>query len=339
MVCRRAIIANSEIGPKSVPDSPHSSNAVVLLPPVRGRLGDRSLLRWLSRGRLEEVRAPVDPLAEVQRAVGGDYPGEGVAALRMWGQTGERPRTWVAAADPVYMEPRLDRLFLHLLGPGDVSRPELGRLFETLQDTLGGEAGLGFAEIDGCGYIRSERPMVTPRVPAAALDGRSPEGALPPADVAADTLNLISEIEMTLHRQPLNAERLADGRPSVNSLWIWGGGYAPAQSRSEMPPLFGGEPLLRGYWASVGANAAPWPGTIAACLDAAPDGFVAVVPPVTGAGTALDSELAALRGALQGGRLGGVMLVTADGIRVTLRRSDRYRLWRRAARLLEGPAA
>jgi len=322
-----------------VPDSQHSSDAVVLLPPVRGRLCDRSLLRWLSRGQLEEVRAPLDPLAEVQRAIGGDYPGEGVAALRMWGQTGERPRTWVAAADPVYMEPRLDRLFLHQLGPGDVSRGELGRLFEALQDTLGGEGELGFAQIDGCGYIRSERPMVTPRVPAAALDGRSPEGALPPADVAADTLNLISEIEMALHGQPLNAERLADGHPPVNSLWIWGGGYAPPQSASDVPPLFGGEPLLRGYWASVGADAAPWPGTLAACLDAAPDGFVAVIPPAGDAGATLVSELAALRGALQRGRLGSAMLVTADGIRVTLRRSDRYRVWRRIAGLLEDPAA
>ena len=322
-----------------MPDSQHNSDAVVLLPPVRGRLCDRSQLRWLSRGQLEEVRAPVDPLAEVQRAIGGDYPGEGVAALRMWGQTGERPRTWVAAADPVYMEPRLDRLFLHRLGPGDVSRGELGRLFEALQDTLGGEGQPGFAQIDGCGYIRSERPMVTPRVPAAALDGRSPEGALPPADVAADTLNLISEIEMTLHGQPLNGERLADGHPPVNSLWIWGGGYAPPQSASDVPPLFGGEPLLRGYWASVGANAAPWPGTIAACLDAAPDGFVAVAPPAGDAGAVLVSELAALRSALQSGRLGSAMLVTADGIRVTLHRSDRYRVWRRIAGLLEDPAA
>ena len=106
-----------------------------------------------------------------------------------------------------------------------------------------------------------------------------------------------------------------------------------------MPPLYGGEPLLRGYWASVGAQAAPWPGTIAACLDAAPHGFVAVVPPVGDAGATLDSELATLRGALQRGRLGSARLVTADGIRVTLHRSDRYRVWRRIAGLLEDPAA
>jgi hypothetical protein len=181
--------------------------------------------------------------------------------------------------------------------------------------------------------------MVTAAMPAAALDGRSPGGALPPAEAAAAILNLISEIEMTLHTQPVNEERLADGRPPVNSLWIWGGGFAPVPSSGEVPPLYGAEPLLQGYWASVGGTAEAWPGTIAACLDAAPGGFVAVIPPVSDAGAALESELAVLRGALRRGRLTGAMLVTADGIRATLRRADRLRVWRRTARLLEAPAA
>ncbi len=311
----------------------------MLLPSVRGRLSDRSLLRWLSRGRLAEAPAAADPLAEVLRAIGRAYPREGLAALRMWGQTGERPGAWIAAAEPVYMEPRLDRLFLQVLGPGDVSGSELQRLFDALQETLGSERELGFARIGSSGYIRSGRPMVTPGMPAAALDGRNPDGALPPADVAADTLNLISEIEMTLHTQPINAQRLAEGRPPVNSLWIWGGGYAPAQCASEMPPLYGAQPLLQGYWASVGGSAEPWPGTIGACVDAAPGGFVAVVPAVSDAGGALESELAALRDAFRSRKLTSAVLISVDGVRVTLRRSDRFRVWRRTARLLEGPVA
>jgi hypothetical protein len=46
-----------------------------------------------------------------------------------------------------------------------------------------------------------------------------------------------------------------------------------------------------------------------------------------------------LRGALRRGRLTGATLVTTDGIRATLRRADRLRVWRRTARLLEAPAA
>jgi len=71
--------------------------AVVLLPPLRGRLGDHKLLRWLSQSQLEQVPVPVDPLAQVLGALGLERPVEGLAALRMWGQTGDRPGTWVAA--------------------------------------------------------------------------------------------------------------------------------------------------------------------------------------------------------------------------------------------------
>jgi len=321
-----------------VPQPHDNPDAVVLLPPVRGRLRDRRLLRWLSQGRLEDVRAPVDRLAEVLRLLGRDNPSEGLAALRMWGQTGDRPGTWIAAADPVYMEPQIDRLFLHVVGPGDVSKSELRRLFDALQATLGSDGSLGFARLGSCGYIRSEQPMVTSAASAASLDRQNPDGALPSADAAAATLNLISEIEMTLHEQPVNAERQSRGQPPVNSLWIWGGGYAPQQSRVPIPPLYSDEPLLRGYWESVSGKAGAWPGTIAACLDAAPAGFVASASPGQGGDTTLDSDLAALRDALHAGRLKRVVLISADGLRATLRRSDRFRVWRRIAPLL-GEAA
>ena len=322
-----------------MPQSHDNPAAVVLLPPVRGRLHEQSLLRWLSQGRLESTGAPVDPLAEVLRELGRDYPPEGLAALRMWGQTGDRPGTWLAAADPVYMEPQLDRLFLHALGPADVSRPELRRLFDALQATLGSDGSLGFARLGSCGYIRSEQPMVTSSVSTPLMDRQNPAGSLPPADAAADTLNLISEIEMTLHAQPVNEERQSRGQPPVNSLWLWGGGYAPQQSRVPLPPLYADEPILRGYWKSASSAVYEWPGSIATCIDAAPAGFVASLSLAQGEDAALEAELTVLRDALRSGRLDRVVLIAADGLRATLRRSDRFRVWRRIAPVLEDPAA
>ena len=314
-------------------------DAVVLLPPVRGRLRDRRLLRWLSQGRLEPLPVPVDRFAQLLRSLGRELPTEGLAALRMWGQSGDRPDAWIAAADPVYMEPRLDRLFLRVPGPGDVSVPELQSLFDVLQGNLGDDGSLGFVRLGDCGYIRSEQPMVTSVVPATSLDGRNPRDWMPPAEVAADTLKLVSEIEMTLHGQPVNVERVSHGQPPVNSLWIWGGGFAPAQSRVPVPPLFADEPLLRGYWDSVAGEVDGWPGTIEACLDASPAGFVASISPGPGGDVALDAELAVLRGAVRSGGLRRVVLIAADGLRATLHRGDRIRVWRRIAPLLERAAA
>jgi hypothetical protein len=322
-----------------VPLSYDNSAAVVLLPPVRGRLGDRKLLRWLSQAQLEQVPAPENLLAQVLGALGREQPIEGLAALRMWGQTGDRPGTWIAAADPVYMEPRLDRLFLHVLDTEDVSRSEMQRLFDGLQETLGTDGALGFARLGRFGYVRATQPIVTAAIPPALVDGRNPEQSLPSSDTAADTLRLISEIEMTLHGHPVNAERLACGQPPVNSLWIWGGGYAPERSSARVPPLFADDPTLRGYWESVDGSAKAWPGTIDACLDACANGFVAAVPAGSRDSAELQTGLLAIRDALRSGRLCHAVLVSADGIRATLRRSDRLRVWRRTSALLEGQSA
>lgn len=321
-----------------MPQSQDSSDAVVMLPPLRGRLADRSLLRWLSRGTLETLPAPLDEFAEVLGALGRETPLTGRAALRLWGQTGERPTSWIAAADPVCLEPRLDRLFLHAPGPGDVSRQELERLLDALQESLGDDGAIAFARLDDCAYVRSEQALVTAALPAAQLDGRNPDGHLPSGDDAAATLNLLSEIEMTLHEQPVNVERLARGAPPVNSLWLWGGGFAPQKSNEAMPPLFGDEPTLLGFWESVGGTARAWPGSVGACLDASDSGFVAVLPHAT-APQEFVAALAALRDALHAGRIDRVRLSAADGVRATLRRSDRLRVWRGIARLLEDAAS
>ena len=88
--------------------------AVVVLPAVSGsRLTDPSLKRWLARSDIRQLDGPQELLASILGALNLPYPESGLGALRMWGQTGDRPTVWIAAADPVYLEPRLDHLCLH----------------------------------------------------------------------------------------------------------------------------------------------------------------------------------------------------------------------------------
>ena len=143
---------------------------------------------------------------------------------------------------------------------------------------------------------------------------------------------------MTLHEQPVNAERVGRGQAPVNSFWIWGGGFAPETNTVPVPPLFGDEPTLRGYWESIGGTARAWSGSVGRCLDDSEGGFVAVVPPAT-APDELGAALATLREALHAGRLDRIHLIAADDIRATLRSADRLRVWRRIAGLLEDEAS
>ena len=80
------------------------SAVLAVLPAVSGgRLQDGSLRTWLAQAGLVRVPSDVELLSQLTGVLDLPYPQEGLAALRMWGQTGERPMAWIAAADPVYL--------------------------------------------------------------------------------------------------------------------------------------------------------------------------------------------------------------------------------------------
>ena len=162
------------------------SAAVVLLPAVgHGRLEDPALRRWLSRGDVSFVGSREERLSFVLGEIGIEPPEEGLAAIRFWGQTGDRPEAWIAAADPVYLEPRIDHLRLHALRRAGVSASELKTLVDHLQRTLGGDGGLGFARLGHYAYVTAEEPMQTATLPAYALDGEIPTDFLPTGEAAS----------------------------------------------------------------------------------------------------------------------------------------------------------
>lgn len=296
-----------------------------------GRIRDRRLRAWLAQGDLEVIDAPYDWLALVLTEIGASCANDGRAALRMWGQTGDRPDAWIAGADPVHLEARLDHLCLYALdGPG-LERHEMRALFDHLQRTLGEGSRYGFARVGTCGYVSAEQPFATALLPAACLNQRVPNDFLPAGEAAAGQRALQSEIEMALHEHATNLERESAGKQPVNSLWLWGGGIAPKQQTRATPPLFGNDALLTGWWLAHTAVAGPWPGSIAACIDAAVSGFVAIVP----ADEQVEALLEELRAALAARRVGRLVLLSRDGIRVELRRAHALRIWRRTSPLLE----
>ncbi|MDH3747232.1 MAG: hypothetical protein OER97_03410 [Gammaproteobacteria bacterium] len=314
------------------------NTAVVVLPPaVGGRISDPSLRGWLAQADLVRNNERVELLASILRELDRPYPTSGLAALRMWGETGDRPTSWIAAADPVYLEPRLDNLCLHALRRGGVSPAELRPLIDHLQRALGGDSGFGFARLGSNGYLTSQQPIASASVPPYVIDQRVPSNFLPQGDDVASHRNLLSEIEMALHDHEINAERESAGKFPVNSLWIWGGGYAPEQQTEPHPPLFSDDALLTGYWQSMMGLAESWPGNIAACLDVAVAGFVATLPEFDDDDELLESCLRELRGALSSNRLSSLILLFRDDLRAEVRRSHSMRLWRRRNTLLEAP--
>lgn len=301
-----------------------------------GHLEDRSLRAWLARSDLSRGHENVELLERICQTLSLPYSHEGLGALRFWGQTGERPGAWIAAADPVYLEPRLDFLWLHALAGDDFPTADLGGLIDHLQQTLGDDEQLGFTRLGTYGYLRTNAALQTADVSSAVVNQGNPGDHLPQGATTASFRNLLSEIEMALHEHEVNRRRVEQGQQPVNSLWIWGGGTAPEIVSRPHPPLFANDPLLLGYWASASAQASVWPGDIASCLDAASDGFVAVIPQRLHTAEALADSLGKLRRALQSGRVSRLTLLFRDGLTADMRRSHNYRIWRRNTALLDG---
>ena len=309
--------------------------AVVVLPPLRGgRLSDKSLRAWLAQADLSASDRPQELLAAILSELGLPYPEEGLAALRMWGQTGDRPTVWIAAADPVYLEPRLDHLRLHALQRTGIPPSDLRPLFDHLQETLAEDQRYGFARLGACGYLRAEEPISTAMVPAYVIDQREPGEFLPTGEHTVMHRNILSEIEMALHEHPVNVRRVEEGKAPVNSLWLWGGGNAPQKITRPQPPIFTDDPLLLGYWESATAVADLWPGDFAACAEASLHGFVAVTPEEDMTPESLVTYLQELRELLHRKRVSRLILLSRDGLRAEVRRSDTLKFWRRDNELL-----
>jgi len=288
--------------------------------------------RWLARSRLlRSTRGEV--LLEALSALGVTSPPEALGALRLWGQTGQQPAGWVAAADPVCFEARLDHLVLHPLPA--LSEGEVAEIFAYLQKTLATPDSVEFVSVGALGYVRRDQPMATASASPEVAQGSSPEAFLPSGGEAGAHDRLQGEIQMCLYEADVNRRRVQHGMPPVNALWLWGGGFAePPLKQSPakpLPALFTGDPVFKGYWQSVQAPVADWPGDLGACLKVSPSGFVAVLPNeerADGAG-AIDANLSVLRRMLQRGRLRRATVLFADGLRADRGRWDALRLWRR----------
>ena len=308
--------------------------AIVYLPAVRGRLQNSSLRRWLSRADLESQAEPQELLASILGKLNLPYSDQGLGALRMWGQTGDRPTVWIAAADPVYLEPRLDHICLHSLGSDSVPASDLRPLFDHLQSVLGEDAGYGFARVGSCGYLRAADPVSTAIMPSYVVHGDMPNEHMPTGEESGTYRNLVSEVEMALHDHEVNLRRQEQGLQPINGLWFWGGGLAPEQKTEPRPPLFAEDPLLKGYWLSKTAVVEPWPGTIEGCLEQSVAGFVAVVPAQDDP-ELLEQCLTELRAALHSERLSRLTLVFRDGIEATVLGKHAWRRWRTSSALLD----
>ncbi len=306
---------------------------------MHGKVVRQDHRKWLSKGSVRSSDVPVEMLAGVLEAIGHSVPQEGLAALRFWGQSGERCGVWMAAADPVHLEARLDHLCLFALRGDAISNADFRDLFAYLQKTLGDDERYTFARLGRYGYLRGHAPIATAAVSPGVIDGRPPDEFMPVGAGAAAHDTLLSELQMALHDHQVNMQRAAVGERSVNSIWLWGGGIAPEKDTRSIPTLFADDPLFRGYWDSCTGVIESWTENCDQCLSIAPAGFVAVVPDELDFSqpSVMANYLENLRAVSNRGDLRKLTMLFRDGMKIEIKKHDALRFWRKMSPLLMEP--
>ncbi len=160
---------------------------------------------------------------------------------------------------------------------------------------------------------------------------------------------LLNETQMLLHQSTVNQRREASGRPTVNSIWPWGGGKLP--SPPEATPdftVYASAPLAVGLARWAGAARADAGGGLPPFAETAASGNALVFwdDPLSAlrmrdaegwraAILELDRWLAAAPGAMRHGELAQLTLDPGLGTCYRLTRHAYRRIWRRPVRFTE----
>ncbi len=298
-----------------------------------------ALATLLGRGRSE--RLPALPLEHWLGNAFGVLAGEKpFGALRLLGEgLDSRKDAWLCA-DPVHLRFSRDTLVVGGAAELGLAQAEADQLATELNAQLGAFGEL-IAPHPQRWYLRLKRPAQLATHALSTVTGRTIEPFLPQGDDAREWRRFINEAQVLLHNHPVNATREAEGRPTANSLWLWGAGALPPGAVAPAAHVHAGHALALGLAKLAGVTASPVP---AQPEDAVPQSLT-LLEGLGEAAQSLDAQawragladmearwFAPLLAALQARRISGIRL-TALGdeatFDVTMGANDMWKRWRR----------
>jgi hypothetical protein len=236
-------------------------------------------------------------------------------------------------ADPAYVQPDINGARMLACGDLGLTIEECQELLAPLKPLFGNEGFPISAPMPQRWYLMLPRETRLPTFasPEDVL-GDDLEPHLPAGDAGRRWRRLLNEAQIILHNHPLNASRIARGKPPVNSLWFWGGGALPDFVSMEAH-AYGEEALLCGLAELAKSPARPLPARWSPTLREA-DALVDLRALRDSTTLSRDWVLPAAAALRNDDRL---HLDFSDGSGFTIARSQRWRFWRRALPHLAEP--
>jgi len=142
-----------------------------------------------------------------------------VAQLRRAGRGTEDVPLW--CLDPVHI--RIDREMAYLAAPGELelTEAEAQSLISSLNQHFADDMQVHYhSPLQWLAQIDLLLSTLTPGESTMQDISRS----MPTGDDATRWRSLVNEIQMLLYNHPVNQSRQQEGKLTVNSVWLWGGG-------------------------------------------------------------------------------------------------------------------
>lgn len=199
-----------------------------------------------------------------------DWP---VAAFTLLADGGNPGGDFWLLADPVHLQLQRDRLVLADAANLDITQEEASSLTAALNGHFAAAGMRFFPTRPGRWHLRPAHPpahLETHSLETAI--GRNIRNMLPGGPDGKYWHSLLNEIQMLLHRHPVNEAREQRGLPPVNSIWPWGGGVLPSNPPSPFTHIWTAYALARGLAVAAGTPCASVPETAMEWLPAAQAG-------------------------------------------------------------------
>ncbi|HEU0152525.1 MAG TPA: phosphoglycerate mutase [Arenimonas sp.] len=297
--------------------SPDAVPALAVLLPERRRfagqpLGD-ALGKALARGDRLSDGEPGEQ-AQLLRHVDLLPRGWPMAAITRQRDAGDAVLHQWLRADPAHVRPDMTGARVLAIGDLGLSQDEADALLAPLRPLFGDTGFPISAPVPSRWYlalpVEARLPAFSP--PDAVL-GDDLFSHLPEGPEGRRWRALLNEAQVLLHNHPVNAARVAAGKPAVNSLCFWGAGKLPDRVHMPFAAVSSDDAELLSLAALAGVGASG-DGPQLLDLRRARD---------------LSAVAARLQPALEDLARDGLRLDFADGARWWLQAGQRWRFWRR----------
>lgn len=198
------------------------------------------------------------PVVTLENWLCAAFGAEAVAPVTLLADGGQPGAAYWLRADPAHLMLRGSEVILHPVT--SLTANESVQFCDSLNRHFASD-GLHFLAMQpNHWYLRLAHAPNLATYPLAQVSGRDVRAFLPHGADALEWHRLLNEIQMLLTGHAVNAAREARGDWVINSIWPWGGGFAPEKLAQPCARLYTDSALAAAFAKAAGMTPLALPG-------------------------------------------------------------------------------